>query len=740
MRSLILLVLGAAVLLGLHAGGRLIRTGWYGFALALLGSAAVCMAVWIRSGRPRAIGWARHAPLLMLFALTVVCLFSSVTRHKWFYFLGWSPPSAGLLHPSGLTVFTVLTVALTPLFLLRAMRRPWIVTLLVLVGSQVLCVAALWAGTGGGGALYRTDHPSFMLRLWEFTRQFPQLVNYLPLWNAGVLHEASVLTGVGGPGLVLWPLLRFFPVHEVYTAAWALLFLVLTPWIGVASVRAIGGDRTAAFAGGVLALGVSQHFFLWALHYGTLGASFASVMAMPVCALGFRVVWLDRVRVGTGIALVLSGFLLLMWPPCGLVAGAVALATLASADRWTWRKVGFLALCAAAIVALFGPWIVAILAEGQSEIGHVTTVAGPSGSSGAAGFAMDRVWSGARHLAAHAQEFHPLLIFLGILGVAGGLSRPLRRWYLPILVLLALVTGWSREFMPRSQLSRIAIPLCFCAAPPAALFLGRLLRLRDRRMAFARAAVVALLACTGWNVASICGNRGLAQYTVMPEYMRELVEWIRARTPADARVLFAGKCVHGYGSGNVAYLPLLTGRAMMASDYYGFAPELVEYAYPPRPFRDSHEGMRTFLDAYNVSHVLTYHDNWKAFFRERPDSYVEEASFERITVFSRRAHPGWFRKGGGRIAVEVNRLEVALDDPQAEAVLAYNWIDGLRAPPPVELFPYTLTEGIVLIGIRPHGQREVTIRFRPELARRAWENLARNDPGGEGNLTTDHAD
>jgi hypothetical protein len=721
-RSLALLVLGFAVLLGLHTQGTFIRLEWSGFALALLGSAAACVALWMRSGRPRPGSPARHAPLLALFALTVVCLFSSVTRHKWFYFLGWAPPPSGLLRSSGLMIFTALAIALTPLFLARPMRRPWMVTLLVLVGSQALCVAGLWAGTGGS-ALYRIDHPSFMLRLWEFTRHFPQLVNYMPQWNAGVLHEASVLTGVAGPGLVLWPLLRFFPVHDVYTPAWALLFLVIAPWIGVASVRAIGGDRTAAFAGGVLALGVSQHFFLWALHYGTLGASFASVMAMPVCALGFRIVWMDGARVGTCLALVASGFLLLMWPPCGLVAVAAALATLASADRWTWRNVGILALCAAGILALFSPWIVAILAEGQAEMGLVTKAAAPSGAPGAAGLAMARLQSGARHLAAHAQEFHPLLIFFGVLGVAGGVSRPLRRWYLPILILLVLVTGWSREFMPRSQLSRISIPLCFCAVPPAALFLGRLLRLRDRRMAFARAAVVALLVCTGLNVAALCRNRGRARYAVLPPYMEQLVGWIRAHTPPDARVLFAGECVHGYGGGNVAYLPVLTGRAMMAGDYYGFAPELVEYEYPPRPFRESFDGLLTFLDAYNVSHILTYHDEWKAFLRERPEAFAEEASFENVTVFSRSARPGLFRKGSGRIAADVNRLDVTLDDPQAVAVLAYNWIDGLQAPSPVELFPFTLTEGIVLIGVRPHGQTRFTIRFEPGLTRRAWQNL-----------------
>ena len=49
--------------------------------------------------------------------------------------------------------------------------------------------------------------------------------------------------------------------------------------------------------------------------------------------------------------------------------------------------------------------------------------------------------------------------------------------------------------------------------------------------------------------------------------------------------LFAGETVHGYGGGHVAVLAYLTGRQMMACDYYAFSPDLVEYNYPPREWR-----------------------------------------------------------------------------------------------------------------------------------------------------------
>ncbi len=710
------LTLLAALLLALalHTHGPWLYARYYPYALLLAGAGALSIALWFLRGRPATTDLARALPLLPLLAGMLLVLFSSTMQHKWFYFLNWTPHPTLLAGNRGLAIFAALTLLLTP-FLARGPRRPWLPVLAILLLSEIACIAALWLKTGGA-PLYRTDHPSFMLRLWEFSRQFPQLVNYLPLWNGGIPHEASVLTGVAGPGLTLWPLFRFFPVHTVYTAAWAILYLVFVPWIAVASVRALGGDRTAAFAGGILGLGVSQHFFLWALHYGTIGAGFASAMTMPVCALGFRTIWLGRLGFRTALALIIAGTLLLMWPLCGTVALAVALTTLCSASRWSWRKVLFLAACAAAILLLFSPWLLAILSEGQTELSFVSRSPHPASSTDATSpVTLTQLRSGASHLAAHLMEVNPVILFLGLLGAALGPSRALRRWYLPILLVLALVTGWAREWLPKSQLSRMSIPLAFAAVPPAALFIGRLLRTRDIRLAAVRAGIVVLLILTGWNVRAICSNRSPAHFTTMPGEIDQLVSWIRANTPPDGRLLFAGLCVHGYGGGNVAYLPVLTGRHMLAADYYGTPPELTPKDYPPPEFLQTPEALEFFLDAYNVSHLLTYHNRWKLYLRFAPDKFTEVANFGNITVFARRSHPGLFREGSGTVTADVNRITVSLSDANAPAVVAYNWVDGLRVAPPVEITPHPVTNGITLIGITPHGQSSFTIGFHPNL-------------------------
>ncbi|MDA0989144.1 MAG: hypothetical protein O3A51_00140 [Verrucomicrobia bacterium] len=707
-RSTILsLVLGLIALIVLRTSGKVIRSDWFPFLAWIIVPGWLAVRLAVRRGDPTRMHLSRYVPYLAVTGLLLLMLVSSLVFHKWFYFLNWSPEGAAVGR-SGLGRFALLTVLLIPVFLLR-WKRPWILFVALLIGAEVLAIGELWVRTGGQ-ALYRTDHPSFMFRLWEFARNFPELVTYMPHWNGGVLHYVSVTSGASGPGLLLWPLLRYFPVHDVYTAGWALLFLVIVPWVAYGSVRAAGGDRTAAAVGGILGLGVSQHFFLWALHFGTIGAAFASAMAMPVTALGFRLVWMRRRDWWLVPALVLSGFMLLMWAPGAIVGASVGLAVVCSGRRLNRKTVLTLALVGLAILAVYSPWLRVILGIGKGTVQFVME-ADQAGHEAIRPSVGETFWSGWHHLVAHVQEANPVLICFGIVAVGAGLSRRLRRWFLPILIVLALVTGWAREFKPNSQLSRMSIPLFFVTVTPAAILVGRLLRLPDARLAAVRAGLTAILMLTGWNVKEICANRGLARYVVMDQEMRDVVDWIKAETPTDGRILFAGKCVHAYGGGNVAYLPVLTGREMMAVDYYGFPPEQVLYEYPPRAFRDSPESVWGFMDAYAVSHVITIHDNWKRYFDKQPNRYAQAATFGRIAIYKRLTAVSRVLNGLGQVEAEFNRLSVVLDNPEGEAVIAYNWDDALTVDPPAEIRPIEIVKGITLIQVNPHGRSPCIIRF-----------------------------
>lgn len=699
-------VIGILLLLALRTGGKFIRNDWHPFALWMAVPWIMSLMLWVRCGRPRQVSVVRYAPMLVCFVVLVVLLFSSTALHKWFFFLQWTPDQQSVAK-TGIARFSLATALLTPIFVLR-FRKVWLIPLAILIAAQVLCCSRLLQLTGGS-AIYRTDHPSFMFRLWEFTRNFPDLVTYMPHWNGGVEHYVSVISGTSAPGLVLWPLYRFFAVHDVYTVGWAILFLFLVPWSVAGAVRALGGDRTAACVGGILGLGVSQHYFLWGLHFGTIGAVFTSAMAIPVAALTFRITWLGRREKRVMTALILSGFLLLLWPPGGIVVAAVGVAQFVNFRRLDKVKIATLTACGIVILVLWSPWLRVILGPGMDVVNHVS-----EGSKGS-GLAMswDIVISGAENLAAHIQEMNPLIIVFGFLGacVAGG--RGLRCWFIPIFVVLAIVTGWAEKVRPQSQLSRMSIPLAFVAVAPASILIGRLLRVTDMRFAVVRAALVSLLVLSGYNISKICANRGPAKYVIMNQETKDLVAWIRNNTPDNSRVLFAGKCVHGYGGGNVAYLAVLTGREMMAVDYYGFPPEQVLYEYPPREFRKPVDRTQEFYDAYAVSHLVTYHDNWKSHMRSLPDLFEERATFGRATIFERRNPTRKILRGNGIVSATFNRIDVSLDEPEELIVLAYNWLDGLKSEAPVEIEPFAYADGITLIGVRPKGQNQFSISYNP---------------------------
>jgi len=291
-----------------------------------------------------------------------------------------------------------------------------------------------------------------------------------------------------------------------------------------------------------------------------------------------------------------------------------------------------------------------------------------------------------------------------------------RAWFAPILLILALITGWGQSWKPHSQFTRFAIPMFFVAVAPAAMLIGRLLRARDPRLALVRSFLVVLLVLGAYNVTRIYENEGRARYVVPDETIETMSDWVRREVPEGGRLLFAGRCVHAFGRGNVAYLPILTGREMMADDYYGFPAGTIEYEYPPRPFRTSLDRMQLFFDAYNVTHVVTYHENWKRFFREHPALFREEWSVPShhltITFYTVLRTPRPLFEGRGRATARFNRIDVKLDHPADEVVLPYNWIEGLEGVDGVDLYPRQVDPEITLIGCRPRGRQSFSVVYR----------------------------
>lgn len=668
-------------------------------------------AVWVVPGRPvpRQV-W----PLIALSSALILLLFTSVHHHRWFYFLNWWHQVCGEhLFRSSAFWFVLLAALLLPFFLTRNRYTA------AMLGSALLITQAsifwrLWQVTGGL-PLAKDDHPSFVFRLWQFRETFPWLTTYNPYWNGGEAEHAHLVTGTLAPGILLWPLWYFADIQTVYTFGFGLIFIVIIPAIAFFSMKAVNGDRLAQWTAAILSLGVSQHYFLWLMQYGTIGANLVAAFVMPVSALAYRVVCLDQRSFRTCFFLVVSTCFLALYPPGALMALPIFLAFLANAPRWTWPRLRTLLWCALAVLIIHSPTFY-VLFWHDDVFRFLNVASTPAESAQAVSrWTMTTLGNGWQLLLAHLREGNPIILVMGVVGAFFAPRPMIRSWYGPMIIGYALLTGWGMYYAPDLQVPRIAIPFMFAAIVPAALAVSSILRTSSARTAILRSALAALLLVTGYNVLRMYGNESpRIRYHAMTQEMQQMAEWIRTETPEDGRFLFAGRTVHGYGGGHVSIFPVLTGREMMACDYYHFNPAQVEYEYPPRRWRGSPETVFAFFDLYNVTAVSTWHESWAEHFRSRPEWYeeVEPLGENRLKFFVVKRDSSLFKRNQGRVDAHFNRLEVWLENPQEEAVIAYNWAEGLRAPPPAELFPHDAGRGVTLIGIRPHGLRDIVIRYK----------------------------
>ena len=642
----------------------------------------------------------------------------------WFFLMPWAKRTGWLL-----VVLAAVAGAAICLGRKRVARwMPWALGL-GLAGAQCWWSAAAWQVVKK--VPWGFDHPSFMFRLWEFGKVFPgALGGYLPQWNGGIEHFVGVTSGAHAYGVLLWPLLQIWEPHQFYGAAMIFFFIWAFPWLGVVCARGAGIGRCGALAAGWMLCGATREFFLWMWHFGTLGAMTSAAMAFPTAALAWRLAVLRRGGWKTAAALGASAGLACLWTPGVFTMAGLGAGWALSWRRWRWRETGWLLAAGALAVGLLGAWWWTTWFPCRNVVEYVgMEMPKPAAGTMLMG-GLGRVWC-------TAGELHPALLVLGVAGLAGLAPRAVRRWTLPGILLLAVIGGWSREWKPMSQMDRMMIPMASLMAFPAAWAaeavlgagLGRAMRGGSRRgrVAAALSAGVALgvFALGARTIHTHYGNQGFApQRTLGDSQMGELVEWLRENVPEEGRVGFAGKAVHAYGGGNIAYLPVLTGREMMADDYYGFPRGTIEYDYPPRALREKGwAGWEEWSELYGITH-------WVAHKGKMQEQLRGSGLFESAKVFPvNDYHVEVFRTKGvesprrligaeGTVRAEENRIRVEFSgEVPEECRIRYNWRKGLVCRTEgAEIFPAEMSDQVRFIGIRPGGNRRMEIGYRPHAA------------------------
>lgn len=637
-----------------------------------------------------------------------------------FYFMAWDVrlASLGTLLRSGPLQYVVLT-GLAAACLVRWDPKRWLgrALWLLLVAGQVACAAMLWRTTGGQ-AVYSDDHPSFLFRLAEFWGAFPWRENYVPHWNAGVVNSVLVSSGTPGYAWIAAPLWWLAEPHIVHTAALILVFIVLVPWVNVWALRTLGLGRDGALAGGLLALMAGRHFHVWLLHFGTVGAALSWAMAPAAFAFLHAVAVHRRTNRSAVLGLALTMFFAAQWPPTLAVCGIFTLIALIAAGRWRGSRAGPVLLGSGLLVAALLAHSLLVIVGGKDLLGY--TLEGTARPSSGV-LALLRQFQ--RGVGLAVPELHPIIFAFGVAGAVALPWKRLRRWTCAALLAIALVFTLGPVYAPRLQLERMAIAASCLAIVPASCWLRRIWSVRNgARASLAvtglQAATLALLLLGVVNTMRIYAGQGFAPFTGMRPSVRHIAEWVQTHVPEDGRLALAGLAVHVYGRGHVAYLPILAGREMMACDYYGFPPGMVEMDFPPRAARAAPGGLHGYLKLHGVSHVITFHDHYIEHFRSRPEQFQEVAHIdseekENFTVFEVLGSGGRFLEGTGTVHARFNRWDVTFQgSPPETAVIAYNWNDRLRVAPPAEIYPHDTGMGPTFIGIRPNGANTVHIRFK----------------------------
>ncbi len=700
----------------LNEGGRLLPWMW-----------ALLLALWIvrlwpasKSGQAQPGGRVDALPYRLMLAAGVLLLVTLLDDFadtsglfRFWSTMVYGPHPEPYVQRSWLWTAGAAGLALAAALLLR-WRRPrldrglfaWGVAAMILLQAGLVIV---WLqALGLEFPLTNNDHGNFQYShaIWEHT--LLPFIHYNPFWNAGITEWEPVRNGSFSAFVLARPLTWFLPIQKAYTLFTPIIFVILLPWIGFASLRASGAGRTGSLLGGLILIMPHSNWAFW-LSMGASAGLISAALTLPALAFFWRLVenrgspWLN--------ALIASGAfsLGLFWMPSVFAAcipclGLFALHAGQFRDKPAWG-LGLLSLC---ILLLSLPWILDFMAH--FEVGsftmHSLSLRAPKWP-----LVPHRLWT-------QTGELNPLLLFAGLCGLPllGGKKRI---FIIAYTVYLLLTTTLIRDFFHGYQLGRMqqfyAIALMF----PAARLLDQTpLLLRERNwsnsLAFGGlAACICLQAVIAFNFYSDNLNkRGLG---TAPLQVMALANYLARADIPDGRILLAGKTRMQYG-GSAAYLQLIIKRPMIADYHVATLNKKLEVKLPPelciRP--PSAADFKHLLMLYNVTRLVKDQqdpgDKW--------NRYLEGLDFlapslkvdKRFQVYKTRFEPSWLLEGRAKVRADFNRITVEPLD-SGPLVLKFCFEPGLQASGAVKLRPVKVWQGVNFIGCSGHGGKPFCIEF-----------------------------
>lgn len=605
----------------------------------------------------------------------------------------------------------------------------------LLVGAQVfICCATLVAPDDSIRVPWSIDTPSFMFRIAQALHSFPWLEPYIPFWNAGLTDRVLVSTTAYRYAQVTAPLFALHPSapHLLFFPSILAAFVFLVPWLHLWAFRAARLSWTTSLLGSILSIAPNSALCFYISVGGNVGFALSASMACPAMLFLFGLS--DTSHPPSLLAaggLVVTTAIMLSWFPLALpFAFMTALALWDLRHAFSPRHFCLLGGAAVLVVLLhIHPSLVFL--HDLVNVAYRLKVGGIGPGDSAYAFTTSQAM--ARAL---VPGTHPLLLVLGLAGILFSPGTRLRRWILVVALPLFLIGLLGPVVSPRLCLLRLLIVVVLLFLPEAACWGEHLLEQafaadttsRPWQRAFLGAALLFPLLLGIAATPKLLTNpppsgiqppqKRTPHNTIAA--IRPFARWIRAHVPADHRLLFCGSVNFKFAHAHVAYLPLLAKREMLALDYYGFPPSLLPDDFPPSEIKHDPARLHDYLLRHGVSHVVAIHKLDKAIFHGQPDLYRSVAKFElpngiRARVYEVVDAASIFQLNSGHVEATFNRLDVHLDRPNEEAVLAYNWSERFSCPEPAELLPEPQPDGETFIRIRPHGLADLTLRYHPRF-------------------------
>jgi hypothetical protein len=187
---------------------------------------------------------------------------------------------------------------------------------------------------------------------------------------------------------------------------------------------------------------------------------------------------------------------------------------------------------------------------------------------------------------------------------------------------------------------------------------------------------------------------------ILPE-IQSIIDWIRADSPKEARVLFeesgdeTGFVYDGsYLSSLIALRTdrqLIGGPINLYNDRHHFA-ELHSGKFLKRDISSfSDDELRNYFNLYNIGAVVAFHPATLRRLQAIPGLVTVERQVGPVVLMKSNQTLNWFVEGQGQVSAGLNRLELS-EIKGNTVVLKYHWIDGLHSEPATKIEPVKLAD------------------------------------------------